>query len=455
MMKEYRSLIVIVSFLCAAAACAQTDKESVPAPSLMPHIEKAMNAADFWIRLHPAPDREVLSPDGIIAFNARTETELKLIRDVASGPHPGPGELASRLYKDLQEVRSEERYDARSRPVKEDFYRRMESEVGPEVLGVNIAVKYGFICRRADVRVLPTDEALTRGPQEPDFDLVQNDSFDIATPLAVLGEAADGRWVYVDGPASSGWVKKACIVFCTLNELKGYLAKRPFVVVTASGADLFVDANGTILYGRVRMGSRFPLAEDSADAVKVLVPSLYEDDRYYERVVYIKKEDVHTGFLPYTPRSILEEAFKLLGAPYRWGSSRGGQDCSGFVQEVFATVGIVLPRDSSEQRRVGDLIGEFREGGDDAEKLAVFARGAAGGTTLAWLKGHILLFLGMYQGRPYVIHATYGYKERQALKEVTKTVKRVVVSDLSLGEGSKKGSLLDRVLSIREIELEK
>jgi len=454
-MRRYRPVPWLIVFLCAAAAWAQIEGESAPAPSLLPHTEKAMGSADFWIHLHAAPDREVVPPDGIAAFNRRTQTALHLIRDVAAPPYPSVGEVSSRLYKDLQRFRSEGLYDARSRPVKEDFFRRMEGAISLEVLRGDLSVKYGLVSRRADVRVLPTDEALAREPQDQDIDLIQNDSLDIGTPLAVLRESQDGRWIYVDGPASSGWVKKACVVSCTIDELKGYLAKRSFVVVTAPEAELFADARGAMVYGHAHMGTRFPLVEDSADAVKVLVPSSYEDDRYYERVVYVKKENIHIGFLPYTPRTILEEAFKLLGAPYRWGSSHGGIDCSGFTQEVFATVGIVLPRNSSEQRRVGDLIGEFREGGNDAEKVGLFARGADGGTTLAWLKGHILLFIGMYEGRPYFIHATYGYEERQGLRDVTRTVKRVVVSDLSLGEGSKKGSLLDRILSVRRITLEK
>ncbi|MDD2963724.1 MAG: C40 family peptidase [Bacteroidales bacterium] len=57
----------------------------------------------------------------------------------------------------------------------------------------------------------------------------------------------------------------------------------------------------------------------------------------------------HFPFKSY-PQIILENAEKLLHAPYLWGGKTiNGIDCSGFVQLVFALSGIELPRDSSQQ----------------------------------------------------------------------------------------------------------
>ncbi len=71
---------------------------------------------------------------------------------------------------------------------------------------------------------------------------------------------------------------------------------------------------------------------------------------------------------------ILKEAENWIGTPYRYGgNSQSGADCSGFVQSVYLTVGIALPRTSKEQydyseaisigdAQIGDLIFFKRKG---------------------------------------------------------------------------------------------
>lgn len=54
----------------------------------------------------------------------------------------------------------------------------------------------------------------------------------------------------------------------------------------------------------------------------------------------------------------IEELMKnFIGTPYLWGGkSPLGADCSGFVQTVFACLGVSLPRDAYQQAEVGELI---------------------------------------------------------------------------------------------------
>lgn len=59
---------------------------------------------------------------------------------------------------------------------------------------------------------------------------------------------------------------------------------------------------------------------------------------------------------PDRERALIDEARRYLGAPYVWGgaSRKQGLDCSSFVQMIWArTERIVIPRDSSQQARLG------------------------------------------------------------------------------------------------------
>ena len=54
---------------------------------------------------------------------------------------------------------------------------------------------------------------------------------------------------------------------------------------------------------------------------------------------------------------IINDCIKFLGTPYKWGGkSPFGFDCSGFVQTVFFTFGIKLPRDSYQQMDYKGLV---------------------------------------------------------------------------------------------------
>ena len=54
---------------------------------------------------------------------------------------------------------------------------------------------------------------------------------------------------------------------------------------------------------------------------------------------------------------LVQTAKKFLGVPYLWGgTSAKGFDCSGYTKTIFNLHGYLLPRDASQQVRVGKLI---------------------------------------------------------------------------------------------------
>lgn len=55
--------------------------------------------------------------------------------------------------------------------------------------------------------------------------------------------------------------------------------------------------------------------------------------------------------------TIIKSAFNFKGLPYLWGgTSSKGVDCSGFTKMVYFLNGVILPRDASQQVKVGKLV---------------------------------------------------------------------------------------------------
>lgn len=89
---------------------------------------------------------------------------------------------------------------------------------------------------------------------------------------------------------------------------------------------------------------------------------------------------------------IVNEAYSWLGTPYRFGGdNREGVDCSGLVSQVYASVGIDLPRTSRTQFEAVDRISSDNLNSGD---LIFFSNGA------------IVNHVGIYIGNGEMIHAS-------------------------------------------------
>lgn len=93
-------------------------------------------------------------------------------------------------------------------------------------------------------------------------------------------------------------------------------------------------------------------------------------------------------------RRLVSSAMSFLGVPYVFGGvSPSGFDCSGFIQYVFASAGIVLPRMADEQYFATVRVDRPREG--DLVFFETYCPGVS----------HV----GMYLGRNEFIHASSNH----------------------------------------------
>ncbi len=458
---KYLRIAVAVVLVGTAAGCAHVPgRVLIEAPAVLPNTTAAMGSSEFWLARVMDPDRTILDARQIAALNAETRDERGLVLDVtrSGGGSPDGQEVADRLNRAVDSLRGQVLFRASGARAGAVFFERMRDVMDLAALSLRMGVQYGLVARATDQRILPTEEGLYREKGDLDFDELQNSGLDIGTPVEVYHRSRDGAWLYGRTPLSEGWVRAADVALADRADVARYVEAEPFVVVTAAKAGIFEDPDFRDRYDEARMGTRLPLARATDGYVEVRLPRRGPDGRLAESRGYLRRESAAAGFLPYTPRVIMDQAFKMLNTPYGWGDMRGDHDCSRFIQEIFAVVGVMMPRNSGDQARVGRRVVSFSGDESPEDKARALTDHGLPGATILYMKGHIMVYVGASAGRPYAIHATWGYRDPcpdpsggEECREVVRVLNRVVVSDLSLGEGSKKGSLLERLRAVQQV----
>jgi len=448
---NFRLALIFVLLLFSSRVLAQ-DRINYEAPSLIGHSLRMMKTAGFWISRHPAPDEVIMSPDAIDQFNTRQRTDNKLTKDIFTLVQDLKTEtLLGDLEKTLADITAKEYYTAAGVRDDVDSMDSVKRNMNLSGVVIGVAPRYGLVVHFAPQRFLPTEEGMYEQKDDYDFDQLQNSALDVGTPVAVVHTSADGLWYYVLTEISDGWVEAKNIALGDVNQVRQFAQDNDFAVVIKPKADIFLNESMTDYYDYVRMGMHLPLSSIDAGRATVNVPVMDADGSLAVKEAYMNVEDVSAGYLPFTARNIYKQALMMLNQPYGWGDMYGEQDCSRFLQMVFATVGISLPRDSKDQAQVSSTVVDFDEKSADDVKITAISRSPASNTLLA-MKGHIMLYLGTVDGKPYAIHDTTGYKQTVDGKEVSYAIDRVIISDLSLGQGTEKGSLLRRITRTVTIE---
>ena len=290
------------------------------------------------------------------------------------------------------------------------------------------------------MRGAPTASPLLWAPDRPAFDTLQWSLLSPGEPVALLHTSADGAWGFVQTPCYRGWVPLDRLGLADRDIVESFVRPRDFVVVHSVPMKIGGQA--------IHPGMVLPLLEEGRGRFCLQLPRRGPGGALRLAAVRVEvAPELHRGYVPLTRRRLITQAFRFLGLPYRWG----GLDCSQFVQWVFRPFGILLPRNSAQQAKIGRRIATLSPDGSDGERPGALRRARAG-TTLLFLPGHIMLFLGLLDGRAYAIHAIHRYQDvDEAGRERSVYLDRVTVTDLDRGARHPDGSLLQRITVITDV----
>lgn len=249
------------------------------------------------------------------------------------------------------------------------------------------ASSYGVIAKRTVMKQNPTSTSIN-----PD---TSNDSTAL-TALFPWDEVAiheynkDKTWAKVTCLDYKGWIKTSDIMITSKSNLIS-LKKKNFITITCrqmrTEHNLLLD-----------MGTYLPLVSETETSYNVQMP--VSGTKFKTYTISIDKKNATKGYLPYSQANVIRQALKFRGEAYGWGHSNSTRDCSGFIRDLYRSFGIIIARDTSTASK--DIVGTAIKTSRPTESL--LKKQPAGGTLL-YMKGHVMLYLGVDKNNtPYIIH---------------------------------------------------
>lgn len=415
---------------------------------VLSYAAQPINNPEFWIKKLKNPDESVLSADEIQTLNAIIIDNIDHMTDIESMPDIITGDRVFEWLWIGFLLNPGVRYDASGQKLSEEFLDDVAYNMGLDIIADESEIKFGVVVARGDIRALPTDTAMLAA-RRAGFDTIQYTSAHPSEPVALLHTSRDGEWGFFQTSTLRGWMRMDRVAFGNREDIIS--RDEDFLVVTGSRVKVYRDAKLKEQLEQVKMGAllRYDDSRKGKEPWRVLFPEKGPSGELVWTEAYLSpKADVHKGYLSYTRRNIITQAFKMLGEEYGWGGKEGRRDCSLFIKDLFATVGLNLPRNSRQQGSTGDIKASSAEARSYSE-ISKALKSADPGITLLTLNGHVMLHIGDLKGKPYVIHQIFGYNDGRRMKLINKTA----VTGLDLGKRSRAGSFKKRLKSVTEVTI--
>ena len=322
-------------------------------------------------------------------------------------------------------------------------YTQAKKNCGLDALPPVCVVRYALTVDRTNVRLLPEENGWFESANDTHYDQLQGTVLDPSEPVLVLIDSQDKEFVFVESRTYAGWVKPSALALTDRATWLKYAAPQNYLTVIASRKTI---PQGQAFYqmgGRVLL--RAPdLQKDGSWAISV--PAADANGILIEQGMNIPNDQaVVKGVLACSENNLVRQAFRFLGEGYGWGGLENNVDCSAFVQDVYRSVGIELPRDANRQEKAMARSVSLKDMNRE-QRLEILKKTKAG--SLLFTPGHVMMYLGTDEnGEPLVIHALSSYFTFDDGQTVKHYVRKILVTDLHL-LSREKVEMIDRITSV-------
>jgi hypothetical protein len=307
--------------------------------------------------------------------------------------------------------------------------------------------KKAIVYKTTDIRALPTKKPIFKDPKQAGegypFDYLQNSLIEANKPVVVSHYSKDREWVFILSSFTYGWIESDKIVF--LEDFDDWKNKEHIYIIKDNCP--IYDNSGNFLY-KSRIGMYIPIVGEDEKNYVALYANLYNATKIQK--INIPKDIASKKPIDFNKTNLDSIIKQISSSNYGWGGLYDQRDCSSTLRDIFIPFGLWLPRNSSKQALVGDILDLSNLSNN--EKLNLIKSEAIPFKTLLYKKGHILLYIGTFKNEVVVYHNVWGIKTIKNNQEGRIVIGQPVISTLNLGSHqesyNEKESLLSKLKSL-------
>ena len=294
----------------------------------------------------------------------------------------------------------------------------------------NILPKKAITLKNVNIRVLPTNSPMFYDPTQPGegfpFDYNQNSSLKINTPIIVSHLSKDRAWAYIESSTVGGWVEIGTIAYVDNDFIQEFKTSNYFVSIKEK-----FPIYDPIFREYVKVATIFPKKNN-----KYIIAKRDNNQNAYISYIDLNNDEVESMPLTFNSENRIKIAKQLIDEPYGWGGLLNNRDCSSFTQDYFATFGKFLHRNSKAQLSNGKYLDMSNL--TNNEKKEFMKNNGVPFSTLVYLKGHIMLYIGIKENEPLVLHNMWSVRLKDSNgRKYRHIIGKATVTTLEPGKGIK------------------
>ena len=285
-----------------------------------------------------------------------------------------------------------------------------------------------------DLRVLPTHKPHFYDPDSSyrgyPFDNLQESSIAANTPVFISHMTKDKAWVLAETPYAVGWMSAKSVAYVDENFVNTW-ERGHYAVIIKDKIPVY-DEEGRFLF-KAPLGSVFPKTGEDAKRIKFLVAVADQNGRAFIKSAFVSKAEATSKPMRLTTFNIATLANELINEPYGWGGLYQNRDCSAMIRDLFTPFGLWLSRHSADQAKEGGTFIDLQKL-SPKEKEKMIQKHGVPYLTLIWRRGHIMLYIGSYQGNALIFHNFWGVRTKYFLgRESRKIVGHAAITTIHPG----------------------